>query len=56
MKRIPVPNEQPVCNTCGETGAGTLFPLFPKSRERFGTICSKCDDAITITRAQQEAQ
>lgn len=35
---------QPQCLTCGADGEGTLFPLLPKSPNKFGEVCQQCDD------------
>ena len=38
----------PTCNTCGDSGNGILFPLFPKSADKgFGDICKDCDEEAT---------
>ena len=41
-------NGVPTCNTCGNSGNGILFPLFPKTADKgFGDICDNCDEEAT---------
>jgi hypothetical protein len=34
---------QPTCTTCGATGHGVQFPIFPLSGAKFGDVCVECD-------------
>jgi len=35
----------PICQSCGKSGEGVLFPLFPHtSNKSFGEICKDCDE------------
>ena len=40
----------PVCKTCGGTGNGVQFNMFPKTpNDKFGDICVKCEDILLTT-------